>query len=400
MTIKRLILIIIVVLILFGPKAIVPAFSENIKVGVILPLSGKLAKFGEIEEKSFLMAVEEINASGGIKGKMIDIIIEDTAGEPATGRLAVESLILQEKVLVLCGGCSSSVTWEVKAVAQEQNIPFLINTASADKLTESEGEEYIFRLNTPISEHLKSLASFLDKVALVKTVAIIYEETPFGQFGLKRFLELRKKMRLKLLMKEPYKPGTVDFAPLLFKVKAKNPDLIYMISNSTDASLLMQQAEAIDLKPKLFAGRAPGFTSPEFYIEAGDAASEYIYSTVLWTPALPYPGAKEFYARFFAKYGFFTDYHGAQAYAAIQAIADALERAESLTPNNIRDALAETDMMTLFGPVKFISYDKKRQQNMLPAPLVQWINGRLETVWPVEIASDRYRYPVPEWHER
>ncbi len=398
MAIKRLILI-IVVLISLGTKAIVPAFAASIKVGAILPLTGKLAEFGEIEEKSFLMAVEGINATGGIKGRMIDLIIEDTAGEPATGRLAVKRLISQEKVLVLCGGCSSSVTWEAKAVAQEQNIPFLINTASADKITESEGEEYIFRLNTPVSEHPRSLVSFLKKPAHVKTAAIIYEETPFGQLGLKRFLALRKKTRLKLLMKEPYKPGAVDFAPLLSMVKAKNPDLIYMISNATDASLLMQQAKAADLRPKLFVGRAPGFTSPDFYIEAGDA-SEYVYSTVLWTPALPYPGAKEFYARFFAKYGSFTDYHGAQAYAAIQVIADALGRVESLTPNNIRDALAETDMTTLFGPVKFISYDKKRQQNMLPAPLVQWINGYLETVWPVEIASDRYRYPVPEWYER
>ena len=96
-----------------------PAIAEKIKIGIVLPLTGKLAKFGEIENKSFLMAVDEINAAGGVNGKKIDVIIEDTMGKPDVGRSAIEKLISRDKVIVVGGGYSSSVTWATIAVAQQ-----------------------------------------------------------------------------------------------------------------------------------------------------------------------------------------------------------------------------------------------------------------------------------------
>ena len=81
-------------------------------------------------------------------------------------------------------------------------------------------------------------------------------------------------------------------------------------------------------------------------------------------------------------------------------IADALKRAKSMTPGAVRDALAKTDMMTAFGPVKFVSYGKKTNQNSLPTFLVQWLNGKLETVWPKDVATAKYVYPAPKWNER
>lgn len=129
-----------------------PAFADRIKVGVVLPLTGKLAKFGEIEKKSFLMALEEINAAGGVNGKRIHLIIADTIGKPDVGRSAIEKLISRDKVIVVGGGYSSSMTWATIAVAQQRKIPFLVNTGSADRITE-QGWKYIFRLNPPVSEY-------------------------------------------------------------------------------------------------------------------------------------------------------------------------------------------------------------------------------------------------------
>ena len=102
-----------------------PALAEKIKVGVMLPLTGKLAKFGEIENKSFLMAVDEINAAGGVNGKQIDLIVEDTMGKPDAGRSAIEKLILRDHVIAIGGGYSSSVTWATIAIAQQNKVPFL-----------------------------------------------------------------------------------------------------------------------------------------------------------------------------------------------------------------------------------------------------------------------------------
>lgn len=377
-----------------------PACADTIKVGIVLPLTGKLAKFGEIENKSFLMALEEINAAGGVNGKKIELIVEDTTGKPDVGRSAIEKLISQDKVIMVGGGYSSSVTWASIAVAQQRKVPFLVNTGSADNITE-QGWNYIFRLNPPVSEYPQGFASFLKSVATdVKTVAILHENSLFGQSGSKTFAEeCEKVMGLEVIMKEGYEAGAVDFKPLLTNVKSKQPDLVYMVSYIMDAALLIRQAKELNLNPKLFVGGAAGFTLPEFQKNVGDA-SEYVFSATLWTPSVPYPGAKEYYEKFVKKYGEPTEYHGAEAYAAMYVIADALKRAQSLTPKDVRDSLAETDMMTVFGPVKFVSYGKMTQQNKLPTFLVQWQKGELETVWPSEVATVKYVYPVPKWNER
>lgn len=373
--------------------------ADTIKVGVVLPLTGKLAKFGEIENKSFLMALKEINAGGGVNGKKIELIIEDTTGKPDVGRSAIEKLITQDEVVILGGGYSSSVTWATIAVAQQNKVPFLVNTGSADKITE-QGWEYIFRLNPPVSEYPGGFASFLQSVATdVKSVAILHENSLFGQSGSKKFVKQAEALGLEVLMKEGYEAGAIDFKPLLMNVKAKKPDVVYMISYIMDASLLMRQAKELNLNPKLFVGGAAGFTLPEFHKNAGKA-SEFVYSATLWTPSVPYPGAQAYYDKFVEIYNTPTEYHGAEAYAAMYVIADALKRAKSLTRKDVRNALANTNLITVFGPVKFISYGKKTNQNKLPTFLVQWIDGKLETVWPQKVATKGYVYPTPKWSKR
>ncbi|MEJ2716773.1 MAG: ABC transporter substrate-binding protein [Deltaproteobacteria bacterium] len=391
-------LLIAVFLVALISSAAFPASGTKgapIKVGVVLPLTGKQAKFGEIEKRSFLLGLEEINKAGGVKGRPIELLIEDDTSRPDVGRSAIEKLIAQDKVLVVGGGYSSTVTFAMCQVAQQRKVPFLVNTGSADRITER-GWNYVFRLNPPVSEYPKALASFLKEVVKPKTVAILYENSLFGQEGSKKFIPLAKKLGMKVLMREGYESGAVDFKPLLVKTKAAKPDLVYMISYVMDAALLMRQSKELDFNPKLFVGGAAGFTLPEFAKNAGDAADN-VFSATLWSPNVPYPGAKEYFDKFVKKYGSPTEYHGAEAYAAIHVIADALKRAKELTPEAVRQALVKTDMMTAFGPVKFISYGKMKQQNSLPTYLVQWQKGVLETVWPRQVATKPYVYPVPPW---
>ncbi len=396
---KVLVALILTIALFFTFGAAQAMAADQIKVGIVLPLTGKLAKFGEIENKSFLMALKEINAAGGVNGKKIELIIEDTMGKPDVGRSAIEKLITQDKVVMLGGGYSSSVTWATIAVAQQNKMPFLVNTGSADKITE-QGWEYIFRLNPPVSEYPGAFADFLQAVATdVKTVAILHENSLFGQSGSKKFAKQCEALGLEVIMKEGYEAGAIDFKPLLVKVKAKKADLVYMISYIMDASLLMRQSKELNLNPTLFVGGAAGFTLPEFKKNAGKA-SNYVYSATLWTPSVLYPGAQAYYDKFVEIYNEPTEYHGAEAYAAMYVIADTLKRAKSLTRADVRNALAETDMITAFGPVKFISYDKKTNQNKLPTFLVQWIDGKLETVWPKKVATKDFIYPTPKWSQR
>jgi len=376
----------------------VPAQDAPIKVGIVLPLTGEQANFGEIEKNSFVMACDEINKAGGVNGRKIELVIEDDTSKPEVGRSAVEKLLAKDKVIVLTGGYSSSVTLGVAQVAQQHKIPFLVTTGSADNITEM-GWDNVFRISPPVSEYPKALNTFLQEIVKPKSVAILYENTLFGQSGSKEFNKQCDEMGIKVLVKEGYEHGAVDFKPMLIKVKAANPDFVYMISYVMDAALLMRQSKELNFHPKMFVGGGAGFTLPEFPKNAGDA-SEFVFSADLWSPKAPYPGAKDYFDNYFKRFNVVTEYHGAEAYASMYVVADALKRAKELTPAGVRESLAATDMMTAFGPVKFVAYGKKKQQNSLPTYLVQWQNGQLETVWPQNMASKPYVYPVPVWSER
>jgi len=373
--------------------------AETVKVGVLLPLTGAQAKFGEIEKRSFEMAAEEINAKGGVNGKKIELLFEDDTGKPDVGRSGVEKLISREKVPVITGGYSSSVTAAAAPVAQQFKVPFVICTGSADDITEKK-YDYIFRINPPASEYPNAVKSFLQEVGKdVKTAALLYENSSFGQSSSKSFEDDAKELGLKIVVKEGYQAGAIDFKPILTKVKAANPDMIYMVSYVMDASLLMRQSKELRINPKMFVGGGAGFTLPEFAKSAGDAG-EGVFSATLWVETLPFPGAKDYFNNFKKKFGYETEYHGAEAYAAMYVVADALKRAKGITPKDVRDALATTDMKTAFGPVKFVSYDKKTQQNKLDTYLVQWQKGELEAVWPANVATKKYIYPTPPWDKR
>jgi branched-chain amino acid transport system substrate-binding protein len=378
---------------LFAP---VVRAEDTIKVGIILPITGDKAKFGEIEKKSFEMALEEINAAGGIKGKKLEFLFEDDTGRPDVARSAAEKLITKDKVVMLGGGYGSSETFAIAGVAQQSKVPFLVNTGSDDKITQS-GWDYVFRLNPPVSDYPEGLESFLTEVVKPKTAAILYENTNFGSSGSKEFTKTCERLGIKVLVSEGYEAGGVDFKPILMKVKQARPNLIYMISYIMDASLLMRQSMELRVTPNVFVGGAAGFTLPEFRKNAAKA-SEGVYSATLWYQTLPYPGAKEYYDNYMKKFNAETEYHGAEAYAAAFVIADVLKRTPAYTSKDVREALATTDMKTVFGPVKFLAYGKFTNQNKLPTYLVQWIDGKLELVWPKEVASKPYLYPV-DWEK-
>jgi len=375
-----------------------PGHSEALKVGVILPLTGKLSKSGDMARKSFVLATEEINTRGGVNGKPLELYVADTAGNPRAARDAVLRLISENKVATLVGGISSSAAWAAASSCQERRIPFLITTAAADRITE-QSWNFVFRLNTPSGEYPFALEGFLKEVGDIKSVAILHEDTLFGYDTAREWLERFRKLGLRISIKWGYDEGTTDFRPILTRICSKDPDMIYMISRVKDAAIIMRQVQEVGLNARLFAGGTQDFLTSLFRNEAGEAA-EYVCSTALWTPLVSYPGARAFHEQFFQKNGLPPDYHAAQAYAAVHVIAAAMGRAGSIDGSAVRDALSKTDMMTVYGPVRFASYGRKTQQNRLPALLVQWQGGNPEIVWPRNLATASAVYPAPLWAER
>lgn len=368
------------------------AAGDEIKVGVILPMTGPMAKFGEMEANAFRMACNEINAAGGIGGKTIKLLIDDGAGKPDVARAVAEKLITRTKVPVLGGGYSSSCTFAIAGVAERFGVPFVISTGSADKITQ-QGWKYIYRIGPPVSEYPRGMIEFWSEVVHPSSVAICYENTLFGTSGAADMKKHCAERGIKVTDYVSYEAGAVDFKPMLVRIKAHKPDIVYMISYIMDASLLMRQSRELKFNPKLFCGGAAGFTMPEF-IENAKQASEHVTSVTLWSPNVGYAGAKEFEKKYFKEFGIHPDYHAVEAYADLCVIADALKRAKSLRPDDIRASLDTTDIMTAFGPVRFESYDNFTHQNRIPTLVVQVIEGKFETIWPRDCASSEPVYPV------
>jgi len=391
---KRFMICLISIFCIFGLLVKNVSAGDTVKVGIVLPLTGSQAEFGEIEKKSFDLALKEINASGGINGIKLELVIKDDTGRSEVGRSVVEKLIKKDKVVMIGGGFSSSVTYAVAGVCQQNKMPFLVNTGSADTITTS-GWDFIYRLNPPVSHYADAVTTLLAKKVKPKTVAILHENSQFGTKGAKSFEKICRKTGYKVVLKEGYEHGGIGYKPILIQVKQLNPDIVYMVSNIMDASLIMKQAKELKLTPKMFIGGAGGFTLPEFMQNAG-IASEKVISTTLWNQVLPFPGAMDYYKKFETKYNKSTMYYGAEAYSACYVIADVLKRTTSFTNTDIKQALSETDMMTAFGPVKFTNWGNMKNQNRATAYVVQWIDGKLEVVWPTDHATKTFVYPV-DW---
>ena len=369
--------------------------ADSVKIGIMLPLTGRQAPYGRVQQKAVLMAADEINAAGGVNDKKIELIFADTQGNPDAGRAAIRKLINRDRVLVIDGGFSNAATWAAISIAQKNKIPFLVNSAAADKITE-QGWEYIFRLNQPVSERLDALVSFVSAVATnSRSVAIVHANSLNASANARTFFRKTGELGLNPVFRERFEVGADDFRPLLTRAKEKSPDLIYAVAdNASSAASLVRQSKVLNLNPKVFIGGGEGFVQPEFAVKAGKA-SDHIICTALRASALPYPPARKFHDRFMARFKTPPGHYGAEAYTGIRVIADALKRAKAMAPQKIRDALSNTNLKTVLGPVKFISYNNKSQQNKLPAFLVQWFNGQAEIVWPKNLATKKYVYPAP-----
>ncbi|MBG3877624.1 ABC transporter substrate-binding protein [Desulfovibrio oxamicus] len=372
--------------------------AADLALSVPLPLTGGQAKFGEIIKKSMDIAVEEINAKGGVKGGKLVLRFEDSQGKPEIARSIAEKIIDVQKQPLLFGEYTSACAKAVAAVAEERKTPYVVVASAADEITQ-QNYKYVYRINPTNAYYASGLLSFMDKVVKPKTMVILYESSDFGTSGAEEMAKSAEKAGIKVLMKEKYEKGAVDFKPVLSQVKAQNPDVIYMVSYVMDAALLMRQIKELRIDARLFAGGAAGFAIPEFIDNAKDAA-EFVVTATLWSPQVSYPGAREFAEKYKAAHGDYPSYHGALAYSSVYVVKDAVERAKALTTEDINAAMKGVDLMTAFGPVKFESRDGYQNQNFIDTLALQVLQGKHETIWPERYASAKPVFPLPKWRER
>jgi branched-chain amino acid transport system substrate-binding protein len=365
--------------------------SEPLIIGV---LHSEAYPYANMMKNSFEMALEVINKEGGIKGQPLKLVYADDQGKQKPGEKAVNDLVEKTGAVMLVGAYQSSNTIYMARVADKLDRPLLVCTAADDRITQRKWEN-VYRLNPPAQGYTKGLEDFfLDKIR-PKSMAIIYENSPYGTSGAMRMMWFCRGNDIDLRAIEPYHKERLSadyFNRIVARLKKDPPDVIYMVSYLKDASLLVKNIRDAKID-SLLVGGAGGFTSQKFIDNAGDNANHLLTAT-LWTPSLKYPGTKEYYDQYTKKYATPPDYHGAEAYSASMVAADVLKRSDSYSPQSIRAALDNTDMMTPFGPVKFTSYEKFERQNRLPTQVLQIINGKFESVWPEEHASSNFIPPL------
>jgi branched-chain amino acid transport system substrate-binding protein len=372
--------------------------ADTVKVGVPNSLTGRHSPFGQHMKRAFDLAQEEINAAGGVKGKQMEFVHVDDQSKPETALTAAQKLMQDKDIIMLTGEYSSSNTYPIAALAEKQKIPFMISTAAADNITQS-GWKYIFRLAQPASQFDTGLQEFFLKVVKPKTIVILYENTLFGTSTAKAMKKWADENKVNVKIFEAYEAGLVDFKPLLFKVKAANPDVVYAISYLMDATLIARQMKEIDINPQLFAGSAAGYSIPEFLAGAG-AAADLVYASTMWERTVPFAGAKAFDEKYRKKYNVAPPYHAAQAYASAYICLDAIKRATALTRDAVRESLITTNLMTIYGQITFKSYGDFKQQAELPTLVLQVQKNKFEVVWPLSAATSKYVFPVPKWSAR
>ncbi len=364
--------------------------SDPVVVGV---MHWENFTYSKMMRNSFEMALEDINGSGGIKGRSLKLVYADDGGNRKEGEKAVKELVKKSGAVMLVGGYSSSNTIYTAGIANKLDIPFVISTAADDMITQRKWKN-IYRMNPPAKEYARGVEELLLKKIRPKSISIIYENSPYGTGGAQQMMWFCREHEIEIRKIIPYhkeRTGPEYFHKLLLPLKEDTPDAIYMVSYLKDGVSIVRKLRELGIN-SILVGGAGGFTSPQFIRMAGPAADNLLTAT-LWTPQLPYAGTKEYYDSYVAKHGSPPDYHGAEAYSVLHVAADALKRSTSTGPEDIRAALNETDIQTAFGPVNFKAYGKFERQNSLPTMVLQAINNHYECVWPGSIATSKFIPP-------
>src|SRR5215470_14543022 len=370
------------------------AVSQNtVKIGVITSLTGSQAAFGEAHKNGYAIALDEINAKGGVLGKKVELDFYDDQSKPDQAVQGVSKLVNQDHVAMLLGAYSSENTKAIINPVISHQVPLVIPTATADNVMDSKSP-WIFRICAGANDYAKATIEFLKHNGSPKTMAIVYEKTNFGQANMQAMKDAAQAAGINVIAVEEYEAKAPDYKAVLRRVKDKNPEVIYFCSYLLDATTLMRQSQEVDLNPKYFTAAGTGFSAAEFPTPQGAGKNaEFTLSVSQWLPEAPWPGSKEFDAEYFKRTNSHPQYHAMQAYQSLITAIQAMNNAKSVEAAKVRDALKAINLKTsAFGPIRFDA----NGQNQHPVLITQIQGGRYVLVYPPNVATAKPVIPAPQ----
>lgn len=369
--------------------------AETAKVGVVLPMTGGLAPFGQASLQGLELAAERINEAGGLGGQYpIELVQADATDDPTTAASVTQRLVSRDRVMAIVGAFASSLSLAASEVTERSRTPFL-TMSFTDQLT-GRGFKHIFQIVPKASvigaaqiDQTLELGKAAGKP--VDRIAILYEDTAYGSSQADGLRARADELGLDVVLFEGYPKGINDVTPLVQKMASSGAQAVFPVSYFTDAVLIIRSMRQNDVDIPVIGGAA-GYVIPEFREALGDL-SDGIFSI----DTSNYDQYGEFGEAYRERHGQFMTHEAFEHAVALYALDAAVREAGSIEPQAVSQALREVrveDDPVSGLPGGGIDFDETGLNAMTYPIMVQWQDGELKTVWP---ASDAKAEPV--WQE-
>jgi len=383
--------------------------QDTITLGAAVSLTGKYSTNGAHTKNGYDLAIQKINEAGGVKvgdkTYMLEVKYYDDESTPARGTELAERLIQQDGIKFLLGPYSSGLTKAIAPVTEKYQVP-MVEANGASRSLFTSGYKYLFAVLSTSEQYLTSAISLaaekaeaLGKEPSELKVAGAFENDPFSQDIRAGVLDDVKKHGMEMVIDDKLPKELNDMSATLTKVKALKPDVIVISGHSKGAATAIRQISELKVDAPMLA--MTHCDSAQIIQKFGSDA-EYTLCASQWAPTLSYEddlfgSASDFAQLFEETFGYAPPYQGAESAAAVQVFADAFERAGSLEPKAVRDAIAATEMETFYGNIKF---DETGKNIAKPMVLFQVLDGEYKVVAPTKWAAAKAVIPSPTWSER
>jgi branched-chain amino acid transport system substrate-binding protein len=370
------------------------------KLGAVVPLTGRYGVGGAQVKAGYEFAVEDINSRGGVqvgnRRMPLELTILDDESDPTKTVSRFEAIAAQGVVTYL-GGFGSDLHAAAAAVAEKNKIPYC-GVAFALHSIHEHGFRYLFspfpKSPDLASETYRFLNASIPAEQRPRRVAIFQERTDWGRELGNIWTARSRENGYQVVLQADYTPISRDLSDIILRAKNAGADAVFSVPTPPDGITLIRQMKELDFNPKVI-----------MMIRAADAVSwtqalgkdgDAVLLAPGWHHAVRFPGVQELNAKHEQRFGRPADVIVGPAYACVQIVANAIERAGKLDPLAIRDAVATTNLQTVIGPVRF----RPDGTGIIRTVFVQWQAGKQEMVWPKDLGATRFLYPAPRWRDR
>ncbi len=376
--------------------------GDTIVFGAALSLSGKYSTAGQHAKRGYDLAVEKINAAGGVTvgGKTYKIVVKyyDDESTPARGAQLTERLILQDGIKFMLGPYSSGLTKAVAPVVEKYKIPMIEANGAARSLF-TKGYRYLFAVLSTADQYLSESINLAAEHAQAQgkkpgdvRVALVFENDPFSQDVRLGVVEATDKYGMKIVVDDKLPPELNDMASSLNKIRALRPDLLVVSGHSKGAALAIRQIAQMKVEVPMLAMTHCEAAKVTDVKKFGDNAENTLCATQ-WDENLSYKDqmfgtALDYYDEFTKIYGYNPPYQSAESTAAVYVYAKALEKAGEFDVQKVRDTISSIELDTFYGRIKF---DETGKNIAKPMVLRQIQNGKYVPVAPSKFATGKFR---------